>query len=53
MLANMPAGLLSQGMGHTPGMAFGALLLALGALVTAAAAGASLALTAASTRRNR
>jgi hypothetical protein len=42
MLANMPAGLLSQGMGHTPGMAFGALLLALGALVTAAAAGASL-----------
>jgi MFS family permease len=39
MVANLPAGLLSQGVGHSGGMAAGAMLLALGALVTAAAAG--------------
>jgi hypothetical protein len=50
MLANMPAGLLSQGMGHTPGMVVGALLLAFAALITAAASGMRFAHTAACAR---
>lgn len=41
MLANLPAGLLSQGNSSTPGMASGCLLVAVGSLVTAAATGAS------------